>query len=113
MVLPLVVSGKLIGLWLLGSRDPDDYYAQSEISILKAIANQTAIALVNITQAERLHALYQADIERQEKERASLARGLHDEVLNQLAALAMRQEKSNPAPGFQESHEVISGYLRG
>lgn len=113
VILPLVISGKLIGLWLLGNRDPDDYYAQSEISSLRAIANQTAIALVNITQAERLRALYQADIERHEKERANLARGLHDEVLNQLAALALRQDESNPSPGFQESHEVISGYLRG
>jgi GAF domain-containing protein len=85
------IGGKLIGIWLLGRRDPDDFYAQSEISVLQTISNQTAIALNNIAHAELLHALYQADIERQEKERAALARGLHDEVLNQLAVLFIRQ----------------------
>jgi len=113
IVLPLEIGEEMIGLWLLGNRDPDDLYDPSEISILKAIANQTAIALVNIKHAERLHALYQADIERQEKERASLALGLHDEVLNQLAALAMRTDHLRPAPGFQESYQLITSYLRG
>lgn len=112
VILPLEVGGELIGIWLLGSRDPDDYYAQSEVMVLKAIASQTAIALVNIRQAEHLHAIYQADIERQEKERARLARGLHDEVLNQLTVIALRQEKRSPILGFQESYEMISDYLR-
>ena len=113
VVLPLEVGGKLIGLWLLGNRDPDDYYAQSEISALKAIANQTAIALVNITQAEHLHALYQADIERQEKERTRLAHGLHDEVLNQLAALSMHSNEDEVDPRFKENYPLIATYLRG
>jgi hypothetical protein len=34
--------------------------------VLQSIANQTATALVNIAQAERLHELYQANIERQD-----------------------------------------------
>ena len=112
LIIPLDFGGKLIGIWLLGRRDPDDFYAQTEISVLQTIANQTAIALINIAHAELLHALYQADIERQEKERAALARGLHDEVLNQLAVLFIRQ----PTPGgislFDGSEELISDYLR-
>ena len=113
VVLPMEFGEKLIGLWFLGSRDPDDTYARSEISILKSIANQSSIALVNIAQSERLHTLYQADIERQEKERSSLARGLHDDVLNQLASLALHTENLSSAPGFEENFQSISTYLRG
>jgi len=80
---------------------------------LKSIANQSSIALVNIAQSERLHTLYQADIERQEKERSSLARGLHDDVLNQLASLALHTENLSSAPGFEENFQSISTYLRG
>lgn len=113
VILPLQIGDEIIGLWLLGNRDPDDLYSSSEISILNAIANQTAVALVNIKHTERLHALYQADIERQEKDRASLALGLHDEVLNQLAALTMRNDHLRTAPGFQESYQLLTSYLRG
>jgi signal transduction histidine kinase len=112
VILPLQVGDEVIGLWLLGNRDPDDLYSSSEISILNAIANQTAVALVNIKHTERLHALYQADIERQEKDRATLALGLHDEVLNQLAALTMRNDHLRTAPGFQESYQLLTSYLR-
>jgi len=111
VVLPLHVKGKLIGLWLLGRRDPDDFYAQTEISVLRSIANQTAIALVNITQAEQLHALYQADIERHEQERANLALDLHDEVLNQLAGISMKMD-AKTAPEFEGEFQTVTTQLR-
>ena len=87
VILPLNVGDKLIGLWLLGRRDPDDFYAGLEITALQAVAAQTAIALANISQTERLRLLHQINIERQEVERTRLARELHDEVLNQLGIL--------------------------
>lgn len=112
LVLPLKVDERLIGFWLFGRRPPDDYYAQSELPTLQTLASQVAIALVNIIQAEHLHAIYQADIERQEAERARLARGLHDEVLNELTALALRQDGLSRIPGFQKTFELVSDYLR-
>jgi signal transduction histidine kinase len=112
LVLPLEAGGKLIGIWLLGKRDPDNFYAQSEITVLQTIANQTAIALINIAHTRLLHALYQADIERQEKERAALARGLHDEVLNQLATFFMQQPAFGGTDAYGESKELITNYLR-
>jgi len=111
VVLPLHVKGKLIGLWLLGRRDPDDFYAQTEISVLRSIANQTAIALVNITQAEQLHTLYQADIERHEQERANLALDLHDEVLNQLAGVSMKMDVKT-ASDFEGDFQAVTSRLR-
>lgn len=112
LVLPLKVDERLIGFWLFGRRPPDDHYAQSELPTLQTLASQVAIALVNISQAEHLHAIYQADIERQEAERARLARGLHDQVLNELTALALRQDGHTQIPGFQKTFELVSDYLR-
>ncbi|MFC1878687.1 ATP-binding protein [Chloroflexota bacterium] len=107
----LNVDGKLIGFWLLGRRAPDDLYAQTEISTLQTIANQTAVAMVNIAQARRLRALYHSNIERHEDERANLARDLHDEVLNQLAILSMNVD-TELTTGFQESYQTVVDYLR-
>ncbi len=111
VALPLTVEGELIGLWLLGRRDPDDYYAPGEIDILKIIANQTAIALTNIEQTERLHALYQADIEYHETERSNLALDLHDDVLNQLAGLSMKMD-AETAAAFEGEFQAVITHLR-
>lgn len=111
LVLPLNLAGKLAGLWLLGRRDPDDFYAQSEIAILQALANQTAVALANILQTERLHALYQTDIERQEAERSTLALELHDDVLGQMAMLKMHVGESVSAQ-FEQAYQSASEHIR-
>jgi signal transduction histidine kinase len=112
LVLPLTLGEKLIGFWLLGRRDPDDWYSQGDILVLQSIANQTAIALVNIAQAERLHALYRANMDRQEVERARLARGIHDTVLNHLALLATSPDGPDTSKEFQEGYQKIVTYLR-
>ena len=112
MILPLRIQGSLVGLWLLGRRDPDDVYLEPEIEVLGSIANQTAIALINIQQSERLHSLYQADIERQEAERAELALFLHDEVLNQLAALSLQQDSQDIALKIEQTHQHLVSSIR-
>lgn len=106
IILPLQIGEKTIGFWLLGRRDPDDYYAQRELAILQAIANQTAIALTNIVQATRLRTLYQSSIERQESERTALARELHDVVLNDLGMLYSRLEEEVPLDFEQDYYDV-------
>ncbi|MCW5876779.1 MAG: hypothetical protein KIS85_07845 [Anaerolineales bacterium] len=84
----LQVGGQPRGLWLLGRKDPDDFYSQSELSLLRSLADQMAIALVNISQAQDLRALYQSNVERQEAERVHLARELHDDTLARIGELA-------------------------
>ena len=111
LALPLEIGGNMIGLWLFGSRDPDDFYALEEIELLKTLANQTAIALVNIKQAERLHILYQSNIDWHEEERNALARELHDDVLGQLAVLSTQSDAVS-SPEFQESYQLVSNRLR-
>jgi signal transduction histidine kinase len=121
LVLTLSVSGQVVGLCLFGKRDPDDEYTRSEIRTLQALMDQTALALVNIDQAERLRALYQKDIERQEMERSHLARELHDDVLNQLGILYMSVDERVAGDQFTEAYqtsvtrirEIISGLRPG
>ena len=121
LVLPMSIRGQVIGVCLLGKRDPDDSYSRAEISTLQALLDQTALAMVNIEQAERLRALYQNDIERQEMERSHLARELHDDVLNQLGILWMSVDERQAGEQFAEAYqtsvhrirEIISGLRPG
>lgn len=48
LALPVQVGGKVLGLWLFGRRDPDDFYPQPDISLLKTLSNQIGIALETI-----------------------------------------------------------------
>jgi signal transduction histidine kinase len=121
LVLKLSIEGQIIGVCLLGRRDPDDHYPSTDIRTLQALMDQTALALLNISQSERLHGFYQADIERQEDERKSLARELHDDVLAQLALLAMSVDERQAGAQFiqayqttvQRIREIISGLRPG
>ena len=121
LILTLSASGQEIGICLLGKRDPDDVYTKSDVRVLQALMDQTALALVNIDQAERLRALYQKDIERQEMERSHLARELHDDVLNQLGMLWMSVDERQAGERFAEAYqtsvtrirEIISGLRPG
>ncbi len=112
IVFPLRMSGKLIGVWMLGQHDPDDEYSQSELSTLQTISNQTAIALSNILKTVQLHAHYQADIDREEATRVEIARGLHDQVLNQLASLAMQITSGSSQDELIQSYEKVKVNLR-
>lgn len=112
LILPLRIDERLIGLWLLGHRDPDDIYAQSEIPLFHALANQTAIALSNIRQSEQLNSLYQSNINRHEQERMHLALELHDGILNQMAVLALSLDPATISPKFSETYDQLTLQLR-
>ena len=112
LILPLELGEQTIGFWLFGRRDPDDMYSQREIPILKSLANQTAIALSNLLQAERLKTLYAANIDRHEQERLRLSRDLHDSILNQIAILLMRGDAPIFSPEFQRDFEELTTRLR-
>jgi signal transduction histidine kinase len=112
LMLPLRFGSELIGVWLLGRRDPDDRYPQAEIPILQSLANQTAVALTNIIQTERLKAMYGANINRYELERAGLARDLHDGFLNEMAGMLMKHDPASLPPEFLESFDRLIVRLR-
>jgi signal transduction histidine kinase len=112
LILPLKLGSQLHGFWLLGRRDPDDLYPQQDILTLSSLANLTAMALSNILQTERLTSMYQANINRYEEERVSLARDLHDSILNELAALPLRSDAPVFSPSFQDAYDKVSDHLR-
>jgi len=51
--LPLTVQGRTVGAWLIGRRDPDDFFPVSDIHLLATVANQVAPMLENIRLFER------------------------------------------------------------
>jgi len=112
LVLPLTIQDDLLGFWLFGRRDPDDVYSRIEVPILQLFANQTAIALSNILQSERLRAMYQADINRHENERLRLARDLHDSVLSELAGMLMNADIGALPKNFQQGYQTLTQRLR-
>jgi signal transduction histidine kinase len=116
LVFPLEIQHDLIGLLLIGRRDPDDYYAPNEILILRAITNQTALALRNIDQANSLSALYQNHLRNQENESNRLAHELHDEVLGQLAMVMMNLDRPTTEyfdQSYRKAVERIRSIIEG
>lgn len=53
LALPLEVKEQVLGVWLMGRRDPDDFYPASDIQLLSTVANQVAPMLENIRLYER------------------------------------------------------------
>jgi signal transduction histidine kinase len=113
LVLPLKVGNELLGYWIFGRRDPDDIYSPNEVPILQSLADQTAITLSNIIQTQQLQSVYQADINRFEQERLSLALELHDSILNELAGLMMKMDERDLPIAFQDGYQKLIQELRG
>jgi signal transduction histidine kinase len=112
LVLSLKVDGHFMGLCLLGRRDPDDEYSASEIPTLQALMDQTALALINVEQSERLQMVSQINIERQETERRLLALELHDDVLHQMAILRMNVSKTQATSSFLTAYQTAVQHIR-
>jgi signal transduction histidine kinase len=110
--LPLQFGGKLIGVWVLGRRDPDDYYSQAEILMLQSLAAETAIALINIEQSARLQALYKSNVTRHEAERRQLAYRLHDDVLGHIVILYNSLAAAAVTPAVQAAYELLKSQVR-
>lgn len=111
IAIPVRAGSETVGLWLLGRKDPDDYYSYSELGLLHSLADQMAIALVNIQQADSLRALYQRDIDQQEESRTYLARELHDEVLTGIDRMALLAREGN-WQALAQHHQALSDGVR-
>jgi two-component system cell cycle sensor histidine kinase/response regulator CckA len=53
LVIPLLLQGQTLGVWLIGRRDPDDYYPASDIHLLSTVANQIAPMAENVRLYEK------------------------------------------------------------
>ena len=112
LILPLRFDGDIIGLWLLGQRDPDDFYAYKEVEMLSILAQQTAVALSSIIQMEQLRLIYQANVERHELERKKLALMLHDEVLNRQAQILWDLPAEAITPEIDGIYHSLTDHVR-
>lgn len=53
LAIPLTLQGRTIGVWLIGRRDPDDYYPTADIHLISTVANQIAPVVENIRLYEK------------------------------------------------------------
>ena len=90
LVIPLEVQGKEIGVWLLGRRDPDDYYPQNDILLLRSMANILAVVIENAYLFDALQELSLERLRAQQEERQDLAARLHDEPLQRAWAVVSK-----------------------
>lgn len=112
MHFPLFVGGHPAGLWLLGRKDPDDYYSYAERQLLQSLAATMCIALANIQQADSLRMLYQQDIDRQEETRGHLAREMHDVVLAEINDLFGLMQQSDRSAELSQRHQELNDNVR-
>jgi PAS domain S-box-containing protein len=53
LVVPLTLQAQTIGVWLIGRRDPDDFFPASDIHLLSTVANQIAPMAENVRLYEK------------------------------------------------------------
>jgi two-component system cell cycle sensor histidine kinase/response regulator CckA len=53
LVIPLILQAQTIGVWLIGRRDPDDFFPASDIHLLSTVANQIAPMAENVRLYEK------------------------------------------------------------
>ncbi len=53
LVIPLVLQRRTLGIWLIGRRDPDDYFPAIDIHLLSTVANQIAPMAENVRLYEK------------------------------------------------------------
>ncbi len=94
LAVPLEIRKRMIGGWLFGRRDPDDYYPRQDIELLTSLAHQVAVAFENARlleevsgSREELRRLTKTLLSVQEDERRRLSHALHDEASQYLTAL--------------------------
>ncbi len=91
---PLMRGTRLRGMWMLGQRSEKAQYSPENLRCLTSIAREAAAVLEAMTFAEQerqsaleMRALYRQVVTAREGERGSLARELHDGVLQDLCAV--------------------------
>lgn len=112
LALPLQIESELLGVWMFGRKDPNDIYDPDFTKDLQSLANQTTLALLNIRQAALLQGLYSANVERQEAQKASVARDLHDVLLPSIGYLVELQSNNCDIAEFEEAVHQVNNMVR-
>jgi signal transduction histidine kinase len=93
---PLVHEGKLVGILCVFIQDEKRFFTEGELSFITAVSDQAAQAIFNARLYQALReeqlsraALLEKTISAQEDERKRIARELHDQTSQDLAALML------------------------
>lgn len=70
LVIPLAIQARTIGVWLIGRRDPDDYFPLNDIQLLSTVANQISPMIENV----RLYEKAQQEIEQRKVAEVAIRR---------------------------------------
>jgi signal transduction histidine kinase len=98
LALPLSIPEKTIGLWLLGRRDPDDYYPKSDILLLTTLANQIGPVIENFRLVERA------------RQEVAENKRLQEQLLHSQKMEAIGRLSAGVAHDFNNILSVIIGY---
>jgi signal transduction histidine kinase/PAS domain-containing protein len=115
MHVPLIAKGNVLGSMCVGTRQ-DNEFSQADQELLTAIGSQIAVAIENARlYAEVQHKehvrgeLFKKAINAQEDERRRIARELHDDTSQALAALLYAAEEVLEMGGHEEMKRKLAG----
>lgn len=95
VILPLFISGKLLGILAVGQRWDAAIFDDRDLEILTLISQQAALLLHNTEQTGQLRQNDQQLLRMQELTRQKTAQNLHDHVLPTLSLVQMRLLTAN------------------
>ena len=81
---PIIYENQLLGILILGDRVASEVYSDMDVKIVEAVAHQAALAAANVQLVETLRGLTRQMVRSEEAQRKTVARELHDVVLQDL-----------------------------
>jgi signal transduction histidine kinase len=119
LIIPIRLDQQLLGIWLLGKKDPDDFYPQRDINVLSTLANQIAVSMETVrlfetlrSRAEELEHAY-LELRRADRLKDEFIRNISHELRTPLTAvlgyseLLLVGESGDLTPGQEELLEIV------